>query len=83
MLGYHEMTSGATRQLATTIGSNLRAARADLGLTQREVGAAVEASEMQVSKWERGQHRPSPGYEMRLADFLFEGDVSRLYEEKA
>jgi transcriptional regulator with XRE-family HTH domain len=79
------MTSSATNQIAVTAGANLRRARATNTppLTQRDVAVAVGATEMLVSKWERGIHRPSPTYEAKLAAFLFEGDVSRLYEQVA
>lgn len=53
------MPSQAPSSLATTIGQNIRIARAACKLTQRELAARVDVDAMLVSKWERGWHRPN------------------------
>lgn len=77
------MATDASRQLAATLGANIRAARIGKGWTQDDLGFKVGATGQRVSKWERGQHRPGPLYEVALADALFGGDVSELYVECA
>jgi len=36
-------------------------------MTQRELGAAIDADPQLISKWERGEHEPSPTARIRLA----------------
>lgn len=64
------MASQAPRQIKTTIGLNLKAARQTRGLTQREVAKALDTDAFQVSRWERGAVRPSDATLVRLGDVL-------------
>ena len=65
------------------IGLNLAAARKRKGFKQREVAAELGVSERMVTRWEKGQHRPSALYEKRLVALLLDGDLGALYAEPA
>ncbi len=69
--------------MAKLTGGNLRAARDERGLTQKQVADAIGASPMDVSRWETGRIEPGPRYRALLADLLFDGRVAGLYEEPA
>lgn len=79
----HVMHLHAPRQIAQVTGSNLRVARDEKGLTQREVAEVIGVSPMDVSRWETGRVEPSGKYRQALADFFFAGDVSALYRQEA
>lgn len=64
------MTSQATRDIKSIIGSNLKAARKRKGLTQRELAAIVDVPDMHISRWERGAHRPNDAAMSALAKAL-------------
>jgi transcriptional regulator with XRE-family HTH domain len=66
-----------------TVGSNLRAAREARGLTQKQVGDALGVTNRDVSRWENGKVEPGARYRQMLADELFDGQVSRMYEDLA
>lgn len=52
--------SCASRSLATTVGSQIKAARKAAGYTQSGLAQALGLHDgMAVSKWERGIYRPS------------------------
>jgi transcriptional regulator with XRE-family HTH domain len=54
------MTASDTdRDLSATFARNLRTARRDAGLTQRELARHIGIGEMRISDWERGIHRPN------------------------
>ena len=72
------MSSQASGDLATILGRNIRAARGELDLTQRQVAVKLGVDSMLVSKWERGWHRPSDENLIALAG-LFKCDVGWLY----
>ena len=67
-------------QILMTVGNNIRAAREVRGLTQKDVGDALGVTNRDVSRWENGRVEPGAMYRQMLADELFDGDVSRLYE---
>jgi transcriptional regulator with XRE-family HTH domain len=46
-------------QLNRQIGANLKAARKSCGLTQTELGDRIGRDGFQISRWERGAHKPS------------------------
>lgn len=73
-------TSGASRSLAATVGTNIRAARRAADLTQNELAALVGVDLMMVSRWERGVHRPNDENLCALATALGR-DVSWFYTE--
>jgi len=73
------MSRQATRQIAATIGANVRAARGTM--TQRSVAEALEIPSIYVSRWERGENVPDGMNQQKLADLFFEGDVSALYRD--
>ena len=75
------MPKGSATTTATLVGRNIRSARTAASMTQRELGAAIDADPQLISKWERGEHEPSPTARIRLAMVLFGGDVSRLYRD--
>ena len=74
------MASQVRRQLALTIGRNIKAARDAKGLTQRDLAEAIDTDSFSVSRWERGAHKPSDdalaalaaALEMPLSDFFTE-----------
>jgi transcriptional regulator with XRE-family HTH domain len=75
------MTRNVNRQTAPTVGANLRFARNEQGLTQRQVAEAVGVTPADVSRWERGKVEPSARFRFPLAELFFDGDVSALYRE--
>lgn len=64
------------------VGANLRAARTKRRWTQHEVGVEIGATGPDVGRWERGVVEPGPTYRQALADLLFDGDLSALYESE-
>lgn len=53
-------TSDASTDLAATLARNIRLARKSAGLTQHGLAVALGRGDvMTVSRWERGEHRPS------------------------
>ena len=46
----------------------VKALRAALGMTQRELGATLNVGGLTVSRWERGQVRPGPAAVRALRD---------------
>jgi transcriptional regulator with XRE-family HTH domain len=74
-------SSDATNGLAATVAANIRSARVDAGLTQRELVAAVGLKDaMAVSRWERGEHRPNLENLSALAE-VFGCDVSWFFAD--
>lgn len=63
-------TSRSSRSLSTTIAANIKAARAVSGLSQRDLGDRMGIDWMAISRWERGQHRPSDQNLLVLAHAL-------------
>lgn len=65
-------TRRASRDLATTVGINLRAARDEAGLTQHALALLLgsKTSNQTISDWERGVNRPSDENLLRLAAVL-------------
>lgn len=53
-----------------TIGSRIRERRNELGLTQRDIGAAVGRSTGAVTQWEADMTKPNGQNLMKLAKFL-------------
>lgn len=63
--------SRASSDLAAIIGRNIRSARKDAGLNQRQLAERVGVVDgMAVSRWERGEHRPSAASLIQLAEAL-------------
>ena len=52
------------------IGSQIRAARLERGVSQTELGVVVGISFQQVQKYEKGSNRISAGALFELAEFL-------------
>ena len=57
-------------QLSRQIGANLKAARDAKGLTQTELGQLIGRDGFQISRWERGAHRPTDASLMALGEAL-------------
>lgn len=54
------MTSRVTTDFAPTVAANIKRARQEMGMTQREFGAAINGLDsLAVSRWERGVSLPS------------------------
>lgn len=64
------MSSQETRQIKQLIGANIRLARKLAGKTQLQLASTLEVDPIQVSRWERGLHRPSDGRVVALAQVL-------------
>jgi transcriptional regulator with XRE-family HTH domain len=64
------VSSQAPSKLASIVGSNLRAARDRKGLTQRQLAALIDVPDLNISRWERGAHRPSEANLHALAEAL-------------
>jgi transcriptional regulator with XRE-family HTH domain len=84
----HNMQRQAHRQSAQITGANIRAARDDRQLTQRELAESIAAlvpdSKLvaaDVSRWETGLIEPGPKYRFALAEVLFEGNLAAMYAE--
>ncbi len=77
------MTRQPDRHLASIVGANIRAARDAAELTQRQLAERIGVEGVFISRWERGKNSPSPQYLPRLADELFDGDISALFREPA
>jgi len=73
------MSRQPARQIAATIGSNIKAARGET--TQRELAIALDVPSIYISRWERGRVKPDALNQQKLAEVLFEGDLSALYRE--
>lgn len=57
-------------QVSRQIGANIRAARKAKGLTQGQLGRLIGTENFQVSRWERGEHRPTDESMHALAQAL-------------
>lgn len=75
-----QMDTQARHQIVMTLGSNIRAARKERNMTQKDVADLLGITNRDVSRWENGKVEPGPKYRLQLADELFGGDVSRMYE---
>lgn len=64
------MTNHANRQIVSTIADNIRVARQECGLTQRELAAALNVDSMYVSRWERAVVTPAYTNLVRVAEAL-------------
>lgn len=65
-------------ELGAILAENLKRARLRAGLAQREVAAALDTNEMQVSRWERGTSAPHAVTLARLAA-LYRIPIDILY----
>lgn len=75
--------SGATNGIAGTVGRNISAARKAKGLTQHQLAVLLgTGDQMTISRWERGEHRPSDENLIRVARAL-NVDVAQLFMERA
>lgn len=75
--------SGATNGIAGIVGANISAARKSKGLTQHQLAVLLgTGDQMTISRWERGEHRPSDENLIRVARAL-NVDVAQLFMEKA
>lgn len=74
------MSRQAPRHIPTIIGTNLKTVRLQRGLMQRDIARALDIDSFQVSRWERGKHRPSDETLFALADVL-EVDVATFFAE--
>lgn len=75
--------SNASNGLAGIVGGNLRALRKARGWTQADLAEAIGLRDfMAVSRWERGEHRPSEANIVALAEAL-NVTVADLYMEQA
>ena len=64
------MRTGTSTPLAATLAGNIRAARDDAELTQRQLAQRIDVAQMLVSNWERGVNRPSDPNLFALAEAL-------------
>ena len=65
----------------TPIGSRIRLARRDAGLTQDQLAERVGYSRRSVPGWERNETHPRPGALARIADVTGR-PVSWFYEDE-
>jgi transcriptional regulator with XRE-family HTH domain len=76
-------SSDATTSIAATFSRNLKAARKSAGMTQHDLAVALGRGDaMTVSRWERGENRPSDGYLIVLSEVL-EREVAWFYTDHA
>jgi transcriptional regulator with XRE-family HTH domain len=65
------VTKQATRQIKEIVAANIKAARVSAGLTQRELGRAVnDVPALAVYRWEAGLVMPNTSNLAGLADAL-------------
>jgi transcriptional regulator with XRE-family HTH domain len=63
--------TAASNDLSRIVAANIRAARLAEGLTQHALAVRLgRGDQMTVSRWERGEHRPSDESLVRLAAAL-------------
>lgn len=74
------MTSQATGNLKVILAANIRQARVEAQLTQRQVAERLGTESSLVSKWERGEHRPTDTNLEALA-FLFGRTMAWLFTD--
>ena len=74
------MQRQATRHISQVLGTNLRTAREEQGLTQHELALAVGSQAFQISRWENGLHRPKDAMLATLAEVL-RVDLAWLYTD--
>ncbi len=53
--------------MTVSIGNNLRQARQEAGLTQREAARKIGVSTLTIIHWEQGKHSPMPENAMKIA----------------
>lgn len=75
------MTSQTTEQIKAIIARNIRCARDERGLSQRQLSVLMGVGEMQVSRWERGVVSPSHSNLTKLAAAL-ELDAGWFYIDR-
>jgi transcriptional regulator with XRE-family HTH domain len=73
-------TTGQGNGIASIVGSNIKRARTDRRLKQRELGALLHVGPQQVSDWERGAYKPNDTNLIRLAEALGK-DFAWFYTE--
>lgn len=64
------MASQPANHIKATVGRNVKVARDLRDLTQRELADLLDVDAFQVSRWERGVHRPSDETLFALAQVL-------------
>lgn len=74
------MKRQATNQITEIIGANIRAGRDRLRLTQHELALRIGSQAFEVSRWEKGRHRPQDETLAALADAL-EMDFADFFTE--
>jgi transcriptional regulator with XRE-family HTH domain len=63
--------NGASTSVTATVARNLKAARKAAGFTQHGLAVALgRGDNMTVSRWERGEHKPSDENLVALAEIL-------------
>lgn len=76
------MSRQRTGQIKAIVASNIRLAREEAGLTQRQLAAQVNDMEaMAVSRWERAQVLPSTSSLVALAAAL-NREIAWFYEDR-
>ena len=64
-----------------TLGSRIRRARKDAGLSQVRFAAALGTSQRHVVRWEAGENRPGPEYRRRIIEATGKPDLFVADEE--
>lgn len=70
----------APRQIKEIVGSNIRAARSERGLSRRAFGDLIGVDQMLVYKWEKELHRPNDENLAALAEEM-DVDLSWFYTD--
>jgi transcriptional regulator with XRE-family HTH domain len=76
------VTRRVSRHPTTIFAANLKTARRDSGLTQRQLADVIGVDAITVSRWERGKSKPEDQHLMRLLDH-FDRDLASFYTEAA
>jgi transcriptional regulator with XRE-family HTH domain len=76
-------SSDASNPVSATFARNLKAARKSAGLTQHGLAVKMGRGDaMTISRWERGEHRPSDENLVALADTLGVSVASFFVEQE-
>ena len=79
--GYYRALSGNPMLTDDELTKGIRAARKSKGLTQSQLGEKMGCTQVEISRWETGQAKPSSEVLERMAQAL-ECSVDRLIETK-
>ena len=76
-----KMPSQANRHIKQVVGENVKAARDEKGLAQRELAELLGMDQMTVSRWERGRVLPDAATTMPRLAAALDVTIAWLYTD--